>query len=93
MPPLPNADESLQVPSGYWKILAITQAGSVKVQAFIFDQDTPKDADYCDHRTTVNEVEQRSALNFFHGIKERDQERLEGRPGTLAVELACPPSP
>ena len=39
MPPMPGADESHVVPSGYWKIVAILGAGGVRAAGFVFDQD------------------------------------------------------
>ena len=86
---LPNADEPHEVPSGYWKILAIEQSGSIKVQAFLFDQETEADADYCDHRTTVDAVEARSGLDFYHELRATKQAPLESGAGTLAAELGC----
>lgn len=91
MPSLPHANEAHRIPSGYWKVLAIEQAGAVKVQAFLMDQETPRSANYCDHRTTVDAVEQRSGLNFFHELSESKQSGLESGAGTLGVELRCAP--
>jgi len=89
MPSLPRADERHQVPSGYWKILAIQEGFTTTVAAFIFEQETPRHAKYCAYLTTVDEVERRSGLNFFHALRQREQDQLEGRPGTLAVRLGC----
>lgn len=72
-------------------MLAFEQAGHIKAQAFILDQDTPRNANFCDHRTTVDEVEQRAGLNLFHELSESAQVSLEAGPGTLAVELGCVP--
>ena len=90
MPQLPRADEAHMVPSGYWKIVAIEDAGAIKVAAFFFDQDTPKNADYCGHLKTVNEIEQRSGLEFFHALQDDAQEQLESGAATLASDLGCP---
>ncbi len=91
MPSLPRADERHQVPSGYWKILAIREGFTTTVAAFIFEQETPRHAKYCAHLTTVDEVERRSGLNFFHALSQTAQDQLEGRPGALAVRLGCSP--
>lgn len=89
MPGLPKADEAHMVPSGYWKIVAMEDAGTIQVAAFFFDQDTPRDASYCDQLTTVNNIEDRSGLEFFHALKDDKQERLEGGAATLGNELGC----
>ena len=62
MPPLPGADERHRVPSGYWKVI-VTANG--QMTGFIFDQATPRSADYCDMRTSLDEIELRARLRLF----------------------------
>jgi endonuclease G, mitochondrial len=62
LPPLPQADEPHHIPSGYWKVIT-TRDG--KVSAFLFDQDAPEDADYCNARISFREVERRTRLKLF----------------------------
>ncbi len=69
MPNLPEADEAHMVPSAYWKIISIEEAGTIKVATFYFDQNTARAADFCDHLKTVDEIEQKSGLDFFHGLE------------------------
>ena len=60
MPSLPKADESHTIPSGYWKIVAIQPGDdydSIKIAAFFFDQDTPRDDPVIDHLKTVDAIE------------------------------------
>jgi endonuclease G len=92
MPQLPKADESHQVPSGYWKIVAIESAGEMTVAAFFFDQETARNKDICDHLTTVDEIESKSSLDFFWELEDTLEEQIEsgGEGGTLASELGCP---
>ena len=79
---LPESDEPHTVPTGYWKVIA-TKSGAVT--AFIFDQDTPRDADYCDHIELLTEVEQQSGLDLFP--------RVSGWPTSdLNSLLGCPQS-
>ncbi|MDD9946269.1 MAG: DNA/RNA non-specific endonuclease [Myxococcales bacterium] len=86
---LPKADESHAVPSGYWKVLAVAQGDVLRVAAFIFQQETTRDANICDHLVTVNEVEARSGLNLFHALPAAREEPLEATRGTLATSLGC----
>ena len=65
MDPLPRCNEPHKVPSGYWKIICIEQSRIIKVIAFIFDQDTSRDCNILDYLVTVDEVEQRSGLDFL----------------------------
>ncbi|MEQ9190982.1 MAG: DNA/RNA non-specific endonuclease [Alphaproteobacteria bacterium] len=83
MAPLPGADEPHLVPSGYWKIIAIEGAAQVAVAAFIFEQETPRSADYCDSLTDVSDIEARSRLLMFSGTG-RDMIAISGG---LADEL------
>jgi endonuclease G len=48
MPGLPHADEPHEVPSGYWKVVAVAQASGIEAAAFILEQDTPRNATFCD---------------------------------------------
>lgn len=62
MRPMPGADERHRVPSGYWKVV-VTLDG--RMTAFIFDQDTPRAANYCGMRRSLDEVELRARLRLF----------------------------
>lgn len=62
MPALPQADETHTVPTGYWKVIA-SEGG--RMTAFIFSQNTPRNANHCDHRVTLSEVESQSGLNLY----------------------------
>lgn len=59
MAPMPKADERHRVPSGYWKVV---MTGDGRASAFIFGQNTPRNADYCTKRATLSEVELRARL-------------------------------
>lgn len=61
MPALPEANEAHAVPSGYWKVVVIEDAAA----AFIFDQGTPRGADFCDHEVEISEIETRAHLALF----------------------------
>jgi endonuclease G len=89
MPPLPHADEPHRVPSGYFKVVALVQAGLPTVAAFIVDQETSGSDSYCDHRTTVDEVERRAGWDLFVGLEDQIERRIEGSPGNLYERLGC----
>lgn len=65
MPPLPHSDEAHTVPSGYWKIIAIEDSGTLRVAGFIMDQQTDRDSPVIDHLVIIDEIESRSNLDFF----------------------------
>ena len=81
--PMPGGYERHRVPSGYWKVLA-TEDG--RMAAFIFDQDTPRNADYCAQATTLEAVEIRADLTLFADLEPRSF-----RP--LAEDIGCPATP
>ena len=91
MPPLPEADESHRIPSGYWKIVATETAGDIKIAAFVFDQETVQSADYCaeEFATDVRTVESKTGLDFFHGLEAVQQDSIENGPATLLRALGC----
>ncbi len=79
MPPLPNCDEPHVVPSGYWKIIIVHDAGTLRVAAFIMNQDTPRTANVVDYLITIDAVEQRTGLNFFWKLPDDREDALESR--------------
>ena len=91
MPALPNADEDHRVPSGYWKIIATEKNSIIKIAAFLFDQETKRNANYCDSKfsTTVDTVESKTGLDFFFALTPEKQSELETGSGTLRSELGC----
>ena len=62
--PLPAGPVMHRVPSGYWKIVALPDG---RITAFIMDQNTPRNANFCDFRVTLMDVQLRSRLIFFPG--------------------------
>ena len=77
--PMPNGYERHRLPSAYWKVLATSDG---RMAAFIFDQDTPRSADYCSMRVPLDEVELRADLELFP----RRQSRAFA---DLSPELGC----
>jgi len=62
MKPMPGADERHRVPSGYWKVVATADG---RTTAFIFDQETLRNANHCEMRRSLDEVELRARLRLF----------------------------
>lgn len=68
MPPLPGANESHKVPSGYWKV--IVDEGSAI--GFIMNQDIVKDADECASVQSIKSIEQKTGLTLFPDFNVKD---------------------
>ncbi|MEE9214035.1 MAG: DNA/RNA non-specific endonuclease [Thermodesulfobacteriota bacterium] len=79
MPQLPKADEPHKVPSGYWKIVIVpgNSINSLKSASFIFDQDTPRSDKVINHLVTINDIEERSGLDFLHELEDEIEEEVE----------------
>lgn len=75
---LPNANEPHEVPSGFWKVLAREASNALWVAAFVFSQDTDRNADIADHLVSVDEVESRSGLDLFWELEDAEEIALEG---------------
>lgn len=56
-----NPRRTRRLPSGYWKVIMTTDG---RLSAFIFDQNTPRNARYCDQRKGLDEVELRARLSL-----------------------------
>ena len=81
MPPLPNADESHVVPSHYWKIVAVGQGGPAgdRQGGGLHPQSgrEERNADPFKGYTSVDEVERRSGLDFFHELPDQVENEIE----------------
>lgn len=88
---LPAAPK-VQIPSGYWKVI-FTAPGPDKGQyaAFIMDQNTPKNANFCDYQVTVKDIERKTApeLKFWPRLPANIAVIIKARKGTLAKQLGC----
>ncbi|MBB5716901.1 DNA/RNA non-specific endonuclease [Sphingomonas aerophila] len=62
MAPLPAGPELERVPSGYWKVIALSDGRN---SAFIFDQTANRAMNYCNGRVPLNQVVLRSRLKLF----------------------------
>lgn len=91
MPPLPKTAKAHKVPSGFWMIVAAADKENpspqdLKVAAFILDQDTPGKYNPEKGLVSVDEVENRSKLNFFWELSPLDQSSLESQKATAWVQ-------
>lgn len=61
---LPKANEPHDVPSAYWKVV---MSGAGSYAGFLFDQETPRSADYCalEYSRSVDEIELITGLDLF----------------------------
>ena len=82
MPPLPNADEDHKVPSGFWKIIVVTDSGDILVAAFIMEQDVARNSKVIDHLVKVDKVEERSDLDFLWKLPDTQEEQIESQLNT-----------
>ncbi|MHC8508987.1 MAG: DNA/RNA non-specific endonuclease [Rhodospirillales bacterium] len=91
MPSLPGADEAHLVPSGYWKIAAVDDGAKVRAAAFIFDQNTPRGANYCDleFAVTIRAIEDITGLDFFHNLSREAQDAVETETGLPGLRDGC----
>lgn len=89
MPSLPQADEGHRVPSGYWKVVATKNDSAMDWAAFIMNQNLQRRADYCDQRVSINDVEARARLNFFHLLPKPSEDVLESSSHGNVLSLGC----
>ena len=88
-PSLPNADETHIIPSGLWKIIAIKQGGKIKTASFLFSQKESRNADYCSLLTSIDVIEERTGLDFFHELSFSDQILIEQTMPSLRSDIGC----
>lgn len=86
------AASGVEIPSGYWKIIFIgSSPAKGEYAAFMLDQTTPKNANFCDDQVTVAEIERRThpALTFWSALPAEGEQSLKTRKGRLAQEMGC----
>lgn len=79
MEPMPKSKRRHRVPSGYWKLVATTDG---RVTGFVFDQTTPRDANFCEMRVALDDLELRSRISLY--AEEQRPKR------SLDEKLGCP---
>lgn len=72
MPTLPSADERHRVPSGYWKVVGLTDG---RASGFIF-ANAEGEGNFCEGEVSISEIERRAGLNLFPDASLRDLETL-----------------
>lgn len=76
MPPLPKADESHTVPTGFFKVV-VAPGAPAEIRAYIVPQRLGSGSDPEGYRTTVDEVERRSGLDLFWRLEDAIEASLE----------------
>lgn len=89
MPALPNASQTHRVPSGFWKVIATEEEGQIWATAFIFKQSGTTWPKYCDLWVTIDEIEQRTGLDFFPKLKKSIETEVESGQYDLWYYLGC----
>ncbi len=84
---LPATDKDHHVPSAYWKVVAIEAAAGARLAGFYFYQDTPGQADYCDHLKSVDFIEEKAGLDFFRAMEK--ESAIEAAQLSLKNQLGC----
>ncbi|WP_226476214.1 DNA/RNA non-specific endonuclease [Pseudomonas sp. MWU16-30323] len=87
---LPGTNKVHTIPSGYWKIVSVGKSPQDGLYAsFILNQETPKGANFCDYRATVEQIEQRSGLTFWSELPQAVQTALKSKQGQLPQRMGC----
>jgi len=89
MPMLPRADEAHQVPSGYWKVVAVRTANGIHTASFIMHQDTPRRAAFCDYLSPIEEIERQTNLRLFPNLPKVDGGAKPRGVPLLSSHLGC----
>ncbi len=86
------ADTSVQIPSGYWKVIFIGSGPDEgQYSAFLMEQDTAKSAKFCDYQVTVDTIEEKTnpKLKIWSALPEEVAKTIKSQKGTLAQEMGC----
>ncbi|UXD25294.1 Nuclease precursor [Yersinia enterocolitica] len=86
------ADGSVQIPSGYWKVIFIgTSPDQGQYAAFLMEQGIPRSARFCDYQVTVDVIEEKTnpKLKIWSDLPEDIANTIKSEQGTLAKEIGC----
>lgn len=86
---LPKADEFHIIPSAYFKVIIYVSGSTVKASAFIMEQTSGRNDNFCNKEVTIDEVELRSGLNIMPSLSSGTQSAVERGLGGLKTELGC----
>lgn len=90
MPPLPQSHVPTRVPSGYWKVISIRDGNKLRAVAFLMDQSTPRETDYCTTIIGLEALERRAHLVFFPDLTRNSYApALDAESVTLTHALGC----
>ncbi|MCF8276208.1 MAG: DNA/RNA non-specific endonuclease [Flavobacteriales bacterium] len=78
MPPLPKANETHKVPSGYWKVVILPSGpNSFQQAAFIMDQASGRNDSVISKIVSIDEVEKRSGLDLLWQLDDAQENNIE----------------
>ncbi|MFQ6591064.1 MULTISPECIES: DNA/RNA non-specific endonuclease [Pseudomonas] len=87
---LPGTNKVHTIPSGYWKIIFVGSSPENGLYAsFVMNQETRRDASFCDYQVTVAQIEERSGLTFWSNLPQPVQDALKSKQGQLPTHLGC----
>ncbi|VGO21557.1 DNA/RNA non-specific endonuclease [Pontiella sulfatireligans] len=75
-------DSGVPVPSHYYKIIADEHDGRLRVLAFLVEKRCPPYTRIKKRLVSIDEIEQRTGLDFFPELPERMQQELEAEPAS-----------
>jgi len=78
--PVGKLDSGVSIPSGYYKIIADEDRGKLRVLAFLVEADLPPYSRIRPQLVSVDELEALTGLDFFPGLDDEAQEKIESRP-------------
>lgn len=87
---LPRADESHNLPSGFFKVIMTSNNGWIEASAYVLNQNAARSDDYCTTEVTVDEVELRTGLNIMPELASYKEQAVETALGGLSAALGCP---
>ena len=68
MPPLPNTDENHNIPSGYWKVIAIQTGKTIETASYVMEQSSGRRDNFCTKQVKLSVIESRSNLDLFPSL-------------------------
>lgn len=89
MPSLPGTTKSHRIPSGYWKVIATLEEGTVWATGFVFNQTDPSYTNYCDYWSDIDSIEAATGLDFMPKLSGQIEHDVEVGAYDLWYYMGC----
>jgi endonuclease G len=88
--PVSKLESGVAIPEAYYKIIADEHGGHLRTLSFIFEMNCPPYTRIKKRLVSIDEIEEKTGLNFFPDLAAEQQDELESAPAGRLWPLPIP---